>query len=381
MRLNTAARRTRYLQIGMPAAVIGTLTGSMAVVPATADVAPVHSEIRSTPALRVVPASVPTAYVVQPGDTISAIAERHGLRTADVLAWNGLTWRSVIYPGQTLSLAGTSAPATVPAAAQTHVVVAGDTVYGIAQKYGTSVDAVLAANALTRASVIYPGQSLLVSGAAAAAPAVAPATAPAAVTTPAAGAQTHAVVAGDTLFGIAQKYGTTTASLYAWNAMTAQSIIYPGQSIVVSAPPVQPGGQLSATLDAEQAANAALIITIGRQLGVSDRGLAIALATAMVESGLRNLDHGDRDSLGLFQQRPSTGWGAAEQILDADRSTRAFFGGQSDPNGQITRGLLDVAGWESLPFTVAAQTVQISAYPDKYGQWETQAYQWLALHG
>ncbi|MFK4852356.1 LysM peptidoglycan-binding domain-containing protein [Microbacterium sp. ZW T6_19] len=381
MRLNTAARRTRYLQIGMPAAVIGTLTGSMAVVPATADVAPVHSEIRSTPALRVVPASVPTAYVVQPGDTISAIAERHGLRTADVLAWNGLTWRSVIYPGQTLSLAGTSAPATVPAAAQTHVVVAGDTVYGIAQKYGISVDAVLAANALTRASVIYPGQSLLVSGAAAAAPAVAPATAPAAVTTPAAGAQTHAVVAGDTLFGIAQKYGTTTASLYAWNAMTAQSIIYPGQSIVVSAPPVQPGGQLSATLDAEQAANAALIITIGRQLGVSDRGLAIALATAMVESGLRNLDHGDRDSLGLFQQRPSTGWGAAEQILDADRSTRAFFGGQSDPNGQITRGLLDVAGWESLPFTVAAQTVQISAYPDKYGQWETQAYQWLALHG
>jgi len=381
VRLNTAARRTRYLQIGMPAAVIGTLTGSMAVVPATADVAPVHSEIRSTPALRVVPASVPTAYVVQPGDTISAIAERHGLRTADVLAWNGLTWRSVIYPGQTLSLAGTSAPATVPAAAQTHVVVAGDTVYGIAQKYGTSVDAVLAANALTRASVIYPGQSLLVSGAAAAAPAVAPATAPAAVTTSAAGAQTHAVVAGDTLFGIAQKYGTTTASLYAWNAMTAQSIIYPGQSIVVSAPPVQPGGQLSATLDAEQAANAALIITIGRQLGVSDRGLAIALATAMVESGLRNLDHGDRDSLGLFQQRPSTGWGAAEQILDADRSTRAFFGGQSDPNGQITRGLLDVAGWESLPFTVAAQTVQISAYPDKYGQWETQAYQWLALHG
>ena len=381
MRLNTAARRTRYLQIGMPAAVIGTLTGSMAVVPAAADVAPVHSEIRSTPALRVVPASVPTAYVVQPGDTISAIAERHGLRTADVLAWNGLTWRSVIYPGQTLSLAGTSAPATVPAATQTHVVVAGDTVYGIAQKYGTSVDAVLAANALTRASVIYPGQSLLVSGAAAAASAVAPATAPAAVTTPAAGAQTHAVVAGDTLFGIAQKYGTTTASLYAWNAMTAQSIIYPGQSIVVSAPPVQPGGQLSATLDAEQAANAALIITIGRQLGVSDRGLAIALATAMVESGLRNLDHGDRDSLGLFQQRPSTGWGAAEQILDADRSTRAFFGGQSDPNGQITRGLLDVAGWESLPFTVAAQTVQISAYPHKYGQWETQAYQWLALHG
>ena len=380
MRLNTAARRTRYLQIGMPAAVIGTLTGSMALVPAAADTAPVHSETRSIPTLRAVPASAPTTYVVQPGDTISAIAEGHGLRIADVLAWNGLTWRSVIYPGQTLSLAGASVPASVPAASQTHVVVPGDTVYGIAQRYGTTVDAVLAANGLTRASVIYPGQSLSVSGTAAPVTTAATATAPAPVTTPAPGAQTHAVVAGDTLFGIAQKYGTTTASLYAWNALTAQSIIYPGQSIVVSAPPSQTG-QLSATLDAEQAANAALIITIGRQLGVSDRGLAIALATAMVESGLRNVDHGDRDSLGLFQQRPSTGWGAAEQILDADRSTRAFFGGQSDPNGQITRGLLDVAGWESLPFTVAAQTVQISAYPDKYGQWETQAYQWLALHG
>lgn len=379
MRLNTTARRTRYLQIGVPAAVIGSLTGSMAIVPAAADAAPVHAHAPAVPALRVVPASVPTTYVVQPGDTISAIAERHGLRTADVLAWNSLTWRSVIYPGQTLSLAGASAPASAPPTAQSHVVVSGDTVYGIAQKYGTSVDAVLAANGLTRASVIYPGQSLAISGAAAPAAVTAPAASPTPVTAP--GAQTHSVVVGDTLFGIAQKYGTSTASLYAWNALTAESIIYPGQSIVVSAPPVQAGGQLSAALDAEQAANAALIIAIGRQLGVSDRGLAIALATAMVESGLRNVDHGDRDSLGLFQQRPSTGWGAAEQILDPDRSTRAFFGGQSDPNGQITRGLLDIPGWESMPFTAAAQAVQISAYPDKYGQWETQAYQWLAQHG
>lgn len=379
MRPNTATRRTRYLQIGVPAAMIGSLAASCAVAPAAiADAAPVHVERASVPTLRVVPATAPATYVVQPGDTISAIAERHGLRTADVLAWNGLTWRSVIYPGQTLSLAGASAPASTPApASQSHVVVSGDTVYGIAQKYGTSVDAVLAANGLTRASVIYPGQTLAVSGSAAPAPAATAAPAP----TPASGSQTHVVAAGDTLFGIAQKYGTSTASLYAWNGLSAASIIYPGQSIVVSAPPVQAGGQLTAALDPEQAANAALIISIGRQLGVSDRGLAIALATAMVESGLRNLDHGDRDSLGLFQQRPSTGWGAAEQILDADRSTRAFFGGAGDPNGQITRGLLDVPGWESLPFTVAAQTVQISAYPDKYGQWETQAYQWLALHG
>lgn len=89
----------------------------------------------------------------------------------------------------------------------------------------------------------------------------------------------------------------------------------------------------------------------------------------------------DRDSLGIFQQRPSTGWGTPEQIMDADRSTRVFYGGPSDPNGTVTRGLLDIPGWESLSFTAAAQAVQISAYPDKYGQWETQAYAWLALYG
>src|SRR5690606_31284313 len=114
------------------------------------------------------------------------------------------------------------------------------------------------------------------------------------------------------------------------------------------------------------------------ELGVPDRGIAIALATAMVESSMRNLDHGDRDSLGLFQQRPSQGWGTAAQILDADRSIRVFYGGPRDPNGAASRGLLDLAGWQTKKFTDAAQAVQVSAYPDRYGQWETQAHSWLA---
>jgi LysM repeat protein len=248
------------------------------------------------------------------------------------------------------------------------------------------VDAVLAANGLSRASVIYPGQQITVAGGA---PQTAPAAAaPAAQTAPLA-AGSHAVVAGDTVSAIAKKYGTTTQAIFSLNGLDASSIIYPGQTLIVgqapapaaAAPAVAPGGQLQATLTAEQAANAALIIRIGRELGVSDRGLAIALATAMVESGMRNLDWGDRDSLGIFQQRPSTGWGAPEQILDADRSTRVFYGGQSDPNGSTTRGLLDIPGWESMSFTDAAQAVQISAFPQRYGQWETQSYAWLAQHG
>ncbi len=375
---------------------LGTLATTLVSAPAeaaTPDTTAVE-RLRVTPT-RVVPTqAAPASYVVQPGDTISAIASRFGLNTVDVLTWNGLSWRSVIYPGQTLTLQATitAAPAAAPAAAPvsaTHQVVAGDTVFAIAQKYATTVDAVLSANGLTRASVIYPGQTLVVSGPGAPAPAAAPAVAPAPAPVAAA---TYAVVAGDTIFGIAQKHGTTTQALFAANGLGPTSIIYPGQTLVISgspaaqtpapAPaPAATAGALSASLTAEQAGNAALIIRIGRELGVSDRAIAIALATGMVESSLRNLDWGDRDSLGLFQQRPSTGWGTPAQILDADRSTRVFYGGQNDPNGRATRGLLDIPGWESMPFTAAAQAVQISAYPDKYGQWETQAYAWLALYG
>jgi LysM repeat protein len=368
----------------------------MAAGPAAADTAASTQPIErlSGGATRVVPLqAAPATYVVQAGDTIATIAGRFGLRTVDVLTWNGLSWRSVIYPGQTITLQAPAAAAPVvaaapaPAAAQVHTVVAGDTVFAIAQKYGSSVDAVLAANGLSRASVIYPGQQITVAGGA---PQTAPAAAaPAAQTAPLA-AGSHAVVAGDTVSAIAKKYGTTTQAIFSLNGLDASSIIYPGQTLIVGQAPapaaaapvaVAPGGQLQATLTAEQAANAALIIRIGRELGVSDRGLAIALATAMVESGMRNLDWGDRDSLGIFQQRPSTGWGAPEQILDADRSTRVFYGGQSDPNGSTTRGLLDIPGWESMSFTDAAQAVQISAFPQRYGQWETQSYAWLAQHG
>jgi hypothetical protein len=104
----------------------------------------------------------------------------------------------------------------------------------------------------------------------------------------------------------------------------------------------------------------------------------IALAAAMQESGLRNLDYGDRDSLGLFQQRPSTGWGTPAQVTDPVYASKLFFGGPSNPNKGKTRGLLDIKGWQSMTVTQAAQAVQISAYPDAYAKWETSARAWLA---
>ncbi len=134
------------------------------------------------------------------------------------------------------------------------------------------------------------------------------------------------------------------------------------------------GGPVTDLSD-EQAGNARVIVAVGQQRDVPPRGLLVALMTAMQESTLRNLDYGDRDSLGLFQQRPSMGWGSPAQIRDPAHAAAAFFGGPGSPTSN--GGLLDVPGWDSMPPTMAAQAVQRSAFPDAYARWETSARVWL----
>jgi hypothetical protein len=120
------------------------------------------------------------------------------------------------------------------------------------------------------------------------------------------------------------------------------------------------------TWDRIQRDNATTIIQVGLALGISERGLVVALATAMQESRLYNLDNlgakNDHDSLGLFQQRPSMGWGSKAQLTDTVYSATAFY-----------LALQRVSGWESMEVTVAAQRVQRSAYPNAYAEWEADA--------
>lgn len=130
-------------------------------------------------------------------------------------------------------------------------------------------------------------------------------------------------------------------------------------------------GEASFNLTAEQADNAAVIASVGRSYGFDAHGVTVAIATAIQESSLRNIDYGDRDSVGLFQQRPSQGWGTVEEILDRHYSASRFY-----------EGLAAVDGWQDMRVTEAAQAVQRSGFPEAYADHEAEARAWAhALEG
>ncbi|MDQ7991090.1 MAG: M23 family metallopeptidase [Propionicimonas sp.] len=141
------------------------------------------------------------------------------------------------------------------------------------------------------------------------------------------------------------------------------------------------------TLGKTQLTRAATIITVGgRTSGVGRPGVVIALMAALTESSLRMLANtsaypesgdydndgngSDHDSLGLFQMRPASGWGTVAELMDATYQARAFYGGPTGPNYPSPRGLLDIPGWQSLDPGEAAQAVEVSAYPDRYQNYQ-----------
>ncbi len=115
-------------------------------------------------------------------------------------------------------------------------------------------------------------------------------------------------------------------------------------------------------IEPDQLTHAATIAAIGVRRQLPERAVTIALATALQESKLRNLTSGDRDSIGLFQQRPSQGWGTPDQLQDPRYAAGKFYG-----------HLVKVPQWETMRLTDAAQAVQRSGHPTLYQQWEADA--------
>lgn len=149
------------------------------------------------------------------------------------------------------------------------------------------------------------------------------------------------------------------------------------------------------TLNTQQLTHAATIITVGSSIdGVTRDAIQIALMAALTESMLRQLANtgaypesgnypndgngSDHDSLGLFQMRPQSGWGSIAELMDPEYQAKAFFGGPTGPNYPSPRGLLDIPGWQSMGKGEVAQAVEVSAYPDRYNNYEPVAEKILA---
>ncbi len=156
--------------------------------------------------------------------------------------------------------------------------------------------------------------------------------------------------------------GVLALALVAWAAVAV--LHWVGRLQLPSGPPaaVCDLAGSSYTVTPEQAGNAATVAGVAVDRGLPERAVLIALATAMQESKLVNLEYGDRDSLGLFQQRPSQGWGTPQQILDPVYAARKFY-----------EALVKVPDWQHRPVAEVAQKIQQSGFPEAYERWEPQA--------
>ncbi|WP_155830230.1 hypothetical protein [Glycomyces tenuis] len=182
----------------------------------------------------------------------------------------------------------------------------------------------------------------------------------------------HTVTVAESIAGVSEDASTTAEQLAA-----AQEEAQAEAEAAAAEEPAEPervGG-----LSELQMANAIAIVEAGDERGLDRQAWAVALATAMQESKFRNYanvnvpesydypyqaEGSDHDSVGLFQQRPSSGWGSVEELMDPKTSADKFY-----------NSLENVNGWKDMPVTVAAQTVQVSAFPDAYAQWEGLAWE------
>lgn len=289
-------------------------------------------------------------YTVTSGDTLGAIAARHGVSLAAVLKANGLSMSSVIHPGQKIRLSGSSAAPAPKAAAPkpaapkpstssagaTYVVKPGDTLGAIAARHKVSLGSILSASGLSMTSVIYPGQKIKLGGGSSTAVQQPAAPKP---STPSVGG-TYTIKAGDTLGAIAARHGVSLSALLSANKLTASTIIHPGKKLTI------PGGSKATsekkpadlvpstflhytypdavvaeanknkhTLNSlpapSQAQMKAIVADTARRMGVDP---SLALAFSYQESGFNQRAVSPANAIGAMQVIPMSGQWASELV-------------------------------------------------------------------
>lgn len=166
--------------------------------------------------------------------------------------------------------------------------------------------------------------------------------------------------------GLAVVFGPWLLAAQMSATLRAQQATTDGGSCGGAVDRVDAGAASAGSLGAEQVGNAEIIWTVALRAGTGDRGAVVGIATALQESGLRNLSYGDRDSVGMFQQR--AGWGSVATRMDPEKSAGLFYA-----------ALKKVAGWREMSVTRAAQAVQVSAFPTAYAKHEKPATGLVAL--
>lgn len=317
-------------------------------------VIPAASVSTAIPAsLRPAQPSAPAEYTIARGDTISGIAGRYGLDTNAVLKLNNLQPNTIIYPGQKIKLTGSapapSAPSSKPAApalastgGSVYTVKSGDTLGAIAARHGVKLSEVLSWNGLNMSSIIYPGQKIKIGSGQASAPAPAPAApAPAApAPAPAPSSGSYTVKSGDTLSAIAAKHGVKLSDILSANKLTMTSVIYPGNKLAIpggssiqpagSVTPLVPSSFLGFTYPAAVVSSAnqnkallnaspvptreqmkSIVADTARRMGVDP---SLALAFAYQESGFDQRAVSPANAIGTMQVIPTSGQWASDLV-------------------------------------------------------------------
>ena len=306
-------------------------------------------------AFRPAQVSAPEEYTIARGDTISGIAGKFGLGTAAVLELNGLQANTLIYPGQKIKLGGPAtapepaAPAAPAAAAggSVYTVKSGDTLGAIAARHGVKLSEVFGWNGLNLGSIIYPGQQIKIGGgteAPAPAPSAPAPVAPAATPAPAPASGSYTIKSGDTLSGIAARNGVKLADVLSANRLTMSSIIYPGQKLALpgasiapaATPPAAtvtplvpstflgftyPAAVVSSANENKALLNASpvpsreqmktIVADTARRMGVDP---SLALAFAFQESSFDHRSVSPANAIGTMQVIPSSGEWASDLV-------------------------------------------------------------------